>query len=88
FPQFAQLAGLHIFDSCLSFDLVIYVWLKSLVALRLLLFAKEASEESRLFGVVGVTLALLRFRNSAHNHVNVLAAARPGGFAALAAGYF
>ena len=55
--------------------------------LLLLLLAEKASQESRLLGVVCVALALLRLRGTAHYLVNVLAAATPGGFAALAAGY-
>jgi hypothetical protein len=56
--------------------------------LRLLLFAKQSSKKARLFRVIGVTLALLRLWNPAHHHVNVLATARPTGFAALAASHF
>jgi hypothetical protein len=35
-----------------------------------------------------MTLALLRLWNAAHDLIYVLATARPGGFAAFAAGYF
>jgi hypothetical protein len=53
-----------------------------------LLLAKQSSQESWLLGVVCVALALLGLRGTAHYLVNVLAAAAPGGFAALAASYF
>ena len=54
----------------------------------LLLLAEKTGQESWLLGIVCVSLALLGLRDTAHYLVYVLAAAAPGGFAALAAGYF
>jgi hypothetical protein len=54
------------------------------------MLSEDAVEETVLlfFWLVCVTLALLRFGNSAHDLINVLSATRPGCFSALAAGYF
>lgn len=52
---------------------------------NLLLAAKEFGEET---GFCFVTLATLVLRDTAHDLVNVLTAAGPGGFTALAAGDF
>lgn len=55
--------------------------------LLLLLLAEQTGQESRLLGIVCVSLALMGLWGTAHYLVYMLAAAAPGGFAALAAGY-
>ena len=51
-----------------------------------LFFAKQAGEETGFDRVVLVALASLRRGNATHHLVDVLTAARPGGFSALTAG--
>ena len=51
------------------------------------LFAEKARKESLRFGVVFVALAALTLRHALKGLFDVLAAASPGWFATLAAGY-
>jgi hypothetical protein len=52
-----------------------------------LLAAKQLAKEARLLGIGLVPLATLTLWNTLEGLLNVLAAASPGCFAALAAGY-